>query len=58
MDVRLESVLVSEAFDWARANVVRRQGFFGPELTPPAGSDEQARMPAHVGRAAWQPVPA
>jgi len=58
MNVRLEPVLVSAAFDWARANVVRRPGFFGPEVTPPAGCDEQARMLAYVGRAAWQPVSA
>ncbi|GAA5109679.1 TIGR03086 family metal-binding protein [Pseudonocardia adelaidensis] len=52
MDVRLEPALVTTAFDWARANVVRRPGFFGPELTPPAGSDEQIRMLAFLGRAA------
>jgi uncharacterized protein (TIGR03086 family) len=58
MDVRLDPTLVTLAFDWARANVVRRPGFFGPELTPPAGSDEQTRMLAFMGRAAWQRVPA
>lgn len=58
MDVRLEPALVTLAFDWARANVVRRPGFFGPELTAPAEADEQCRMLAFVGRAAWQPVPA
>lgn len=58
MDVRLDPSLVSVAFDWARANVVRRPGFFGPELTPPADADEQCRMLAFLGRAAWQPVPA
>lgn len=58
MDVRLDSALVGLAFDWARANVVRRPGFFGPELTPPADADEQCRMLAYLGRAAWQPVPA
>jgi uncharacterized protein (TIGR03086 family) len=56
MDVRLDPVLVEAAFDWGRSNVVRRPGFFGPELDPPAGSDEQARMLAFMGRAAWQPV--
>lgn len=57
---RLEPALVSMAFDWARAHAVRRPGFFGPELTPPADADadEQTRMLAFIGRAAWQPVPA
>jgi hypothetical protein len=57
-DVRLDRELLVVAFDWARANVVRRAGFFGPELTPPADADEQTRMLAFLGRAAWQPVPA
>lgn len=52
MDVRQDPVLVSVAFDWARANVVRRPGFFGPELTPPADADERTRMLAFIGRAA------
>jgi uncharacterized protein (TIGR03086 family) len=58
MDVRLDPALVPIAFDWARANAVRRPGFFGPELTAPADADEQTRMLAYLGRAAWQPVPA
>lgn len=58
MDVRLDPDLVAVAFEWARANVVRRPGFFGPELTPPDDVDEQTRMLAFLGRAAWQPVPA
>ncbi|WP_245574064.1 TIGR03086 family metal-binding protein [Amycolatopsis nigrescens] len=58
MDVQLDPALVAVAFDWARANVVRRPGFFGPELAPPTGADEQTRMLAFLGRAAWQPVPA
>jgi uncharacterized protein (TIGR03086 family) len=58
MDVRLEPTLVTLAFDWARSHVVRGPGFFGPELTPPTGSDEQTRMLAFLGRAAWQPVAA
>jgi uncharacterized protein (TIGR03086 family) len=56
LDVRLDPALVSVSFEWARANVVRRPGFFGPELTPPADADEQTRMLAYLGRAAWQPV--
>jgi uncharacterized protein (TIGR03086 family) len=56
MDVRLDPALVPVAFDWSRSNVVRRPGFFGPELAPPAGSDEQTRMLAFLGRAAWESV--
>jgi uncharacterized protein (TIGR03086 family) len=58
MDVRLAPPIVTVAFDWARANVVRRPGFFGPELAPPADADEQTRMLAFLGRAAWLPLPA
>ncbi|GAA0901431.1 TIGR03086 family metal-binding protein [Pseudonocardia zijingensis] len=57
VDVRLDPGLVALAHDWARAHVVRRPGFFGPELTPPPGSDEQTRMLAFLGRAAWRPAP-
>lgn len=55
-DVRLDPELVTVAFEWARTNVVRRPGFFGPELASPAGSDEQTRMLAFLGRAAWRPA--
>ncbi len=58
MDVRLDPGLVKVAFDWSRTHAVRAPAFFGPELTPPTGSDEQTRMLAFLGRAAWQPVPA
>jgi len=58
MDVRLDPELIAVAFDWAQANVVRRPGFFGPELSPPENADEQTRMLGYLGRAAWQPVPA
>jgi uncharacterized protein (TIGR03086 family) len=51
-DVRLDPELVEVAFAWARKNVVRASGFFGPELAPPEGGDEQARMLAFLGRAA------
>ncbi|MEV4143673.1 TIGR03086 family metal-binding protein [Amycolatopsis sp. NPDC049691] len=57
-DVRLPPDLVALAFGWARANVVRRPGFFGPELVPPAGADEQTRMLAFLGRRAWEPAAA
>jgi uncharacterized protein (TIGR03086 family) len=52
MDVELGPELVGLAFDWGRAHVVRRPGFFGPELVPPADADEQTRMLAYLGRAA------
>jgi uncharacterized protein (TIGR03086 family) len=58
LDVRLEPELVTTTFDWARKNAVRRPGFFGPELEPPAGADEQTRMLAFLGRQAWLPVTA
>jgi uncharacterized protein (TIGR03086 family) len=58
MNVELDPALVTVAFDWARANIMRRPGFFGQELTPPEDAVEQTRMLAYVGRAAWQPVPA
>jgi uncharacterized protein (TIGR03086 family) len=54
MPLSLAQDLVTFSFDWARANTVRQPGFFGPELTPPAGADEQTRMLAYLGRAAWQ----
>lgn len=52
MPIKLDPGLVAFAFEWARANVVRRPGFFGPELSPPAGADEQTRLLAYLGRAA------
>jgi len=56
LEVRLEPDLVSGSFAWARDNVIRVPGFFGPELTPPAHADEQTRWLAYLGRAAWAPV--
>jgi uncharacterized protein (TIGR03086 family) len=58
LDVQLDPGLVAIAFDWGRAHVVRRPGFFGPELDPPAEAGDQTRMLAFLGRAAWQPVTA
>jgi uncharacterized protein (TIGR03086 family) len=58
MPLELDRELVAFSFDWARANMVRQPGFFGPELTPPADADEQTRLLAYLGRAAWQPAPA
>jgi uncharacterized protein (TIGR03086 family) len=57
-DVRIEPALIPLALDWAHERVVRRPGFFGPELTPPADADEQTRLLAFLGRAPWQPVSA
>lgn len=54
-DVRLAPELVEVAYGWGRSNAVRRPGFFGPELAPPAESDEQTRMLACLGRRAWVP---
>jgi uncharacterized protein (TIGR03086 family) len=56
MDLPQDPELVSAAFEWTRANIIRRPGFFGPELTAPDDADERTRMLAFVGRAAWQPV--
>jgi uncharacterized protein (TIGR03086 family) len=50
--VVLDPAAVSAAFEWSRANVIRRPGFFGPELTPPDDADEQTRMLAFLGRKA------
>lgn len=58
VDVELDPGLVAVVFDWARSNVVRQPGSFGPEVTPPADADEQTRMLAFLGRQPWQPVPA
>jgi uncharacterized protein (TIGR03086 family) len=57
-DVRTDPDLIAESFAWARASIVRAPGFFGPELTPPPGADEQTRWLAYLGRAAWEPAPA
>jgi uncharacterized protein (TIGR03086 family) len=57
-DVQLPTDLVAESLAWARDNVIRMPGFFGPELAPPSDVDEQTRWLAFLGRAAWQPVTA
>ncbi|WP_410676345.1 TIGR03086 family metal-binding protein [Amycolatopsis sp. cmx-4-68] len=57
-EVRFEPDLIAAAFAWARANIVRRPGFFGPELTPPPEAGDQVRLLAFLGRRAWAPVPA
>jgi uncharacterized protein (TIGR03086 family) len=56
VDVRIEPALIPPALDWARDNVIRRPGFFGPEQTPPADADEQTRLLAYLGRAPWRPI--
>jgi uncharacterized protein (TIGR03086 family) len=58
LDIRLDTDLVAGSLAWARQNIVRLPGFFGPELLPPPDADEQTRWLAYLGRAAWQPVPA
>ncbi|SMD26574.1 TIGR03086 family metal-binding protein [Kibdelosporangium aridum] len=58
LGVQLDPALVAIAFDWGRRNVVRRPGFFGPELTAPGDADDQTWMLAFLGRAAWEPVAA
>jgi hypothetical protein len=58
LDIRLDGDLVAGSMAWARDNVVRFPGFFGPELRPPPDADEQTRWLGYLGRAARQPVPA
>jgi hypothetical protein len=58
IDVRFDPELVIASSEWAHENVLRRPGFFGPELTPPSGADKQARLLAFLGRAPWKPVAA
>lgn len=52
LPVDLPPPLVTASFDWAREHVVRRPGFFGPELTPAPEADDQTRMLAFLGRLA------
>lgn len=58
LEVRIDPDLIPGSFAWARDNVIRVPGFFGPELAPPPDADEQTRWLAYLGRAARQPVPA
>jgi uncharacterized protein (TIGR03086 family) len=51
MPVDLPSPLVTATFEWAREHMVRQPGYFGPELAPAPGADEQTRMLAFLGRA-------
>lgn len=55
-DPRLPVDLVAASHAWARDNLVRMPGFFGPKLAPPAGADEQTRWLAYLGRASWKPA--
>jgi uncharacterized protein (TIGR03086 family) len=52
LPVRLPADLVTATFEWARANMVRRPGYFGPEVTSPPDADDQTRMLAYLGRTA------
>ena len=58
IEVRLDPEVVPGSFDWSRRNIRRGPGAIGPELTPPPDADEQTRLLAFLGRAAWQPVSA
>jgi uncharacterized protein (TIGR03086 family) len=58
LDVRLDPDLVAGSLAWARDNILRMPGFFGPELRPPADADERTRWLAFLGRSAWQPMSA
>lgn len=53
--VDLPDDLVTATFDWARANMVRRPGYFGPEVTPSPDADAQTRMLAFLGRTSPPP---
>ncbi|HEX4214810.1 MAG TPA: TIGR03086 family metal-binding protein [Candidatus Dormibacteraeota bacterium] len=53
-DTGLPADLVAASHAWARDNLMRMPGFFGPELTAPEGADEQTRWLAYLGRAPWQ----
>jgi uncharacterized protein (TIGR03086 family) len=57
-DVRLDPELVAGSFRWARDNLLRVPGFFGPEISPAVDADEQTRWLAYLGRPARQAVPA
>lgn len=50
LGIKLDAELIPGSFAWARANIVRMPGFFGPERTP-AHNDEQTRWLAYLGRA-------
>ena len=50
--VDLPPELVTASFGWAREHVVRRPGYFGPEVTPADDADAQTRMLAFLGRPA------
>jgi uncharacterized protein (TIGR03086 family) len=56
LDVRLPADLVAGSVSWARDNILRVPGFFGPELTPPADADEQTRWLAFLGRDSSRPA--
>jgi uncharacterized protein (TIGR03086 family) len=56
LTVELDRDLVDGSVAWASNGVLRAPGFFGAELTPPDGADEQTRWLAFLGRAAWRPV--
>jgi uncharacterized protein (TIGR03086 family) len=55
-EVRLDPELVAASQAFFKDSVLRRPGFFGPELPPPADAGEQTRLLAFLGRAPWRPV--
>lgn len=55
-DGRLPLDLVAASQSWARDNLVRMPGFFGPELAAPPDADEQTRWLAYLGRESPQPA--
>jgi uncharacterized protein (TIGR03086 family) len=52
LPVALPPELVTASFDWAREHMVRRPGYFGPEVSVPQDADTQTRMLAFLGRPA------
>lgn len=52
LPVVLPPELVTASFDWAREHVVRRPGYFGPEVPVSQDADALTRMLAFLGRAA------
>ncbi|MBO0827614.1 MAG: TIGR03086 family protein [Streptosporangiales bacterium] len=53
---RIDADRVAALSAWAHRGLVRRPGFFGPELRAPDGADEQARLIAFLGRDPVRPV--
>jgi uncharacterized protein (TIGR03086 family) len=52
LGIKLDPELIPGSFAWARKNVLRAPGFFGPELRCAVDATEQTRWLAYLGRAA------